>query len=116
MLPLASLASMVSSTLPLLVNSANDLVSIAAIVYSGQAASAWYYINLLFTVLVCVGGVIGMFGSCFVSRTQHIEWGFSLPFYIVLTQVCQDLQRGSMGELYTDHVEIRHLSGSDDQP
>ncbi|KAI9305835.1 hypothetical protein BJ944DRAFT_264554 [Cunninghamella echinulata] len=40
----------------------------AAIVYSGQATSAWYYIDLLFTVVVCLGGVIGLFGSCFNSR------------------------------------------------
>ncbi|KAI8331938.1 hypothetical protein BC941DRAFT_517319 [Chlamydoabsidia padenii] len=40
----------------------------AAIIYSGQAASAWYYIDLLFTVLICTGGIVGMFGSCISSR------------------------------------------------
>ncbi|KAI8060534.1 hypothetical protein BC940DRAFT_263663 [Gongronella butleri] len=40
----------------------------AATVYSGQAARPWYYIDLLFTVIICLGGVVGMFGSCFSSR------------------------------------------------
>ncbi|ORX58246.1 hypothetical protein DM01DRAFT_1366365 [Hesseltinella vesiculosa] len=40
----------------------------AATIYSGQAARPWYYIDLLFTVIVCLGGVVGMFGSCFASR------------------------------------------------
>ncbi|KAI8978636.1 hypothetical protein BDB01DRAFT_799514 [Pilobolus umbonatus] len=40
----------------------------AAVFYSGQSAKAWYYINQLFTVFICVGGLVGIFGSCFSSR------------------------------------------------
>lgn len=46
---------------------ANNNCSIAVIVYSGQTAKAWYYINLLFTVIVFVGGLSGIFGSIFVK-------------------------------------------------
>ncbi|KAG0171328.1 hypothetical protein DFQ28_003862 [Apophysomyces sp. BC1034] len=46
----------------------NFFFVIAVVVYSGQSAKAWYYIDLLFTVLVCLGGLFGILGSCFASR------------------------------------------------
>ncbi|KAL1934419.1 hypothetical protein VTP01DRAFT_6601 [Rhizomucor pusillus] len=45
------------------------LGSNAVTVYSGQTAKAWYYIGLLFTVIICVGGLFGILGSCFANRT-----------------------------------------------
>lgn len=42
-------------------------LSIAVTIYSGQAAKAWYYIGLLLTVIICVGGLFGILGSMFVS-------------------------------------------------
>ncbi|KAI7877726.1 hypothetical protein K492DRAFT_171417 [Lichtheimia hyalospora FSU 10163] len=40
----------------------------AVTIYSGQAAKAWYYIGLLLTVIICVGGLFGILGSMFASR------------------------------------------------
>ncbi|KAI8368968.1 hypothetical protein BD560DRAFT_398233 [Blakeslea trispora] len=61
------------------------------IVYSGQTAKAWYYINFLFTVLVFVGGLFGIFGSIFAQRRSArifsiVVWiccGLSLLKYAV---------------------------------
>ncbi|KAL0080307.1 hypothetical protein J3Q64DRAFT_1759432 [Phycomyces blakesleeanus] len=54
----------------------------AVIVYSGQSAKAWYYIDLLFTVLVCLGGLLGIVGSCFASR------GFAKFFSVIIWINC----------------------------
>ncbi|KAK4518186.1 uncharacterized protein ATC70_001537 [Mucor velutinosus] len=51
------------------------------IVYSGQTAKAWYYINLLFTVLVFVGGLSGIIGSIFAQRK-------SARFFSIVVWVC----------------------------
>ncbi|GAA5807013.1 hypothetical protein MFLAVUS_000362 [Mucor flavus] len=40
----------------------------AIIIYSSQTARAWYYINLLVTILVCLGGLFGIIGSLFAQR------------------------------------------------
>ncbi|KAI8149888.1 hypothetical protein BJV82DRAFT_585104 [Fennellomyces sp. T-0311] len=40
----------------------------AVTIYSGQSAKAWYYIGLLLTVIICVGGFFGVIGSLFASR------------------------------------------------
>ncbi|KAI8997647.1 hypothetical protein BDB01DRAFT_771820 [Pilobolus umbonatus] len=53
----------------------------SVIVYSGQTAKAWYYINLLFTVIVFVGGLSGMIGSVFAQRR-------SARFFSVVVWVC----------------------------
>ncbi|KAI9494366.1 hypothetical protein BDB00DRAFT_818887 [Zychaea mexicana] len=44
------------------------LGSNAVTIYSGQSAKAWYYIGLLLTVIICVGGFFGIIGSLFASR------------------------------------------------
>ncbi|KAI8638154.1 hypothetical protein BD408DRAFT_373959 [Parasitella parasitica] len=54
------------------------------IVYSGQTAKAWYYINLLFTVVVFVGGLSGTIGSIFAQRK-------SAKFFSVVVWVCCSL-------------------------
>ncbi|KAI8983983.1 hypothetical protein BDF20DRAFT_911160 [Mycotypha africana] len=46
----------------------NTYCKTAVIVYSGQTAKAWYYINLLFTVLLFVGGFAGIIGSLIAQR------------------------------------------------
>ncbi|KAI7897770.1 uncharacterized protein BX663DRAFT_527142 [Cokeromyces recurvatus] len=51
------------------------------IVYSGQIAKAWYYINLLFTVLVFVGGFSGIIGSLFAQRK-------SARFFSIIVWIC----------------------------
>ncbi|KAI7902191.1 uncharacterized protein BX663DRAFT_512041 [Cokeromyces recurvatus] len=49
--------------------SATGFLGVNAIVfYSGQAARPWYYINLLFSVFICLCGFCGLIGSCFSSR------------------------------------------------
>ncbi|KAI8371502.1 uncharacterized protein BYT42DRAFT_580496 [Radiomyces spectabilis] len=40
----------------------------AVTVYSGQTAKAWYYVDLIFTLIICIGGLLGIIGSCFASR------------------------------------------------
>jgi hypothetical protein len=53
--------------------SATGFVGVNAIVfYSGQASKPWYYIELLFSVFICLGGFCGIAGSCFVSDTHTI--------------------------------------------
>ncbi|KAI8877916.1 hypothetical protein K501DRAFT_259573 [Backusella circina FSU 941] len=54
----------------------------AVIVYSGQTAKAWYYINLLFTVLVLVGGFCGIMGSAFSQKK------FAKTFSIIVWISC----------------------------
>ncbi|KAG2211810.1 hypothetical protein INT47_004496 [Mucor saturninus] len=53
----------------------------AIVVYSGQTAKAWYYINLLFTVLVFLGGLSGIIGSVFAQRR-------SAKFFSIVVWVC----------------------------
>ncbi|KAI7867085.1 uncharacterized protein EV154DRAFT_432493, partial [Mucor mucedo] len=53
----------------------------AIVVYSGQTAKAWYYINLLFTVLVFLGGLSGIIGSLFAQRR-------SAKFFSIVVWVC----------------------------
>ncbi|OBZ84537.1 hypothetical protein A0J61_07417 [Choanephora cucurbitarum] len=61
------------------------------VVYSGQTAKAWYYINFLFTVLVLVGGLFGIFGSLFAQRRSArlfsvVVWiccGLSILKYVI---------------------------------
>lgn len=53
----------------------------AIIVYSGQTAKAWYYINLLFTVLVFMGGLSGIIGSIFAQRR-------SAKFFSIVVWIC----------------------------
>ncbi|KAI7867192.1 hypothetical protein BDF14DRAFT_1918268 [Spinellus fusiger] len=54
----------------------------AEIVYSGQTAKVWYYVDLVFTLLVCVGGLLGIIGSCVASR------GFAKVFSVVVWINC----------------------------
>ncbi len=50
-------------------------------VYSGQSAKAWYYINLLFTIIVLLGGLFGIVGSLFASRK-------SAKFFSIVVWMC----------------------------
>ncbi|KAI9481301.1 MAG: hypothetical protein EXX96DRAFT_480068 [Benjaminiella poitrasii] len=52
-----------------LIYSATGFLGVNAIVfYSGQAATPWYYISMLFSVFICLGGFCGIIVSCFASR------------------------------------------------
>ncbi|KAI9359411.1 hypothetical protein BD770DRAFT_342737 [Pilaira anomala] len=63
--------------------SATGFVGVNAIVfYSGQAARPWYYINLIFTVFICVGGLCGIVGSLCASRR------FSKAFSVIVWISC----------------------------
>lgn len=53
----------------------------AIMVYSGQTAKAWYYINLIFTILVLVGGLFGIIGSLFAQRK-------SAKFFSIIVWIC----------------------------
>ncbi|KAI8390299.1 hypothetical protein BD560DRAFT_380568 [Blakeslea trispora] len=63
----------------------------AIVVYSGQAARPWYYIDLLFSVFICVGGLCGIIGSTFASRRfskafSFIAWvnvALSILIYVI---------------------------------
>ncbi|KAI9281559.1 hypothetical protein BY458DRAFT_469094 [Sporodiniella umbellata] len=52
----------------------------SVVYYSSQSAKAWYYINLLFSVFICLGGLSGIAGSLFASR--RFSKAFSLISWI----------------------------------
>ncbi|KAI8076442.1 uncharacterized protein B0P05DRAFT_545878 [Gilbertella persicaria] len=67
------------------------------VVYSGQVARPWYYINLLFSVFICIGGLCGIIGSTFASRRfskafSIIAWinvALSILIYVIsLALIC----------------------------
>ncbi|KAI8876283.1 hypothetical protein K501DRAFT_200740, partial [Backusella circina FSU 941] len=52
----------------------------ASVFYSGQKSIAWYYIGLLFSIFVCVGGLLGVIGSC--TRSRSFAKAFSVIVWI----------------------------------
>ncbi|CAO3678674.1 unnamed protein product [Rhizopus stolonifer] len=59
----------------------------AVVVYSGQTTRVWYYINLVFTLLVLVGGFSGVIGTAFAQKKSAKIFNFVIWTCCVLSFV-----------------------------
>ncbi|KAI8048040.1 uncharacterized protein B0P05DRAFT_564819 [Gilbertella persicaria] len=67
------------------------------VVYSGQVARPWYYINLLFAVFICVGGLCGVIGSTFGSRRFSKAFSVIAWVNVILSILIYSISLALMG-------------------
>ncbi|KAG1455832.1 hypothetical protein G6F46_001397 [Rhizopus delemar] len=59
----------------------------AVVVYSGQTVKAWYYVDLIFTIMVLVGGLSGIIGTLFAQRKSAKLFSFTIWICCLLSFV-----------------------------